>query len=63
MAERYVMRMRTEGIRDDQPIILDIGEGVMTQNAKGDWVGDCGVWDSVEKCFVKKNERGEWVPE
>lgn len=51
-ANRYTMRLRARGFREDEPIDLDKL-----------LCGDTGVWDTVDKCFVKKNERGEWVPE
>lgn len=49
---RYRARLREEGFRADEPIDLD---ELM-------W-GGVGTFDTIEKCFVKKNERSEWVPE
>lgn len=52
-ANRYTMRLRGGAIGEHEPMDL-----------QGMFVGDdLGVWDTVDKCFVKKNERGEWVPE
>ena len=50
--QRYRMRLRPMPFGENNPIDLqDLA------------CGGVGVWDEVEKRFVKKNERGEWVPE
>lgn len=49
---RYRMRLRTGGFSERDPINMD---DLM-------W-GGTGVYDTVDECWVKKNERGEWVPE
>lgn len=41
------------GFKDDDPIDLDLGGGP----------NELGVWDTVDKCFVRKNSAGQWVPE
>jgi hypothetical protein len=46
------MRLRANGFREDEPIDLD-------QLISG----GTGTWDTVEKCWVKRNSAGEWVPE
>lgn len=50
--DRYRMRLRPTPLGDNDPIdFYDLA------------FGDVGIWDTIEKRFVKKNERGEWVPE
>lgn len=46
--ERYVSRLRPF----DGNIYLDIGGA-----------DEVGIWDTERKCFVRKNEAGEFVPE
>lgn len=53
MSDRYVSRLRrTNGYAENEAIDLDAFA-----------MGDLGVWDAVEKCWVKRNVVGEWVPE
>lgn len=50
---RYRTRLRGKGFRDDEPLDL-----------VGLFLGDdLGVWDTLEKRWVKRSTSGEWVPE
>jgi hypothetical protein len=52
---RYTMRLRSVGLDGGDSFSTDI-----FQNAEE----GLGVWDTVEKCFVKRDPiTKEWVPE
>jgi hypothetical protein len=59
---RYVARLRGLGLKDDRPIVMTL-DGIVARSENGDLISDMGVWDTVEKRFVKRDDSGNWVPE
>jgi hypothetical protein len=51
--DRYVTRLRAKGFDEHDRIPLE---------ALGS-LENLEVWDTVEKCVVKRNAAGDWVPE
>lgn len=51
---RYTMRLHsTAGLADNDQVDLN---GIL-------YGEDLGVWDTLGKCFVKRNAKGEWIPD